>query len=438
MILVNSTVAALPVPRPSACPGLYRIVPARDGGICRIRLACGQLTARQALALAALAEQHASGLIELTNRSNLQLRGVRAGEEEALIRGLLAAGLGPEQPEADDVRNLLVSPAMDLDPASETALAPLARAILAHLQAEPAFHALSPKFALQLDGGEQIALLSHPHDLWLSLLPGGTRLAFGLAGTPEDPPLASLALDQVLPLLDALLKLFLEQARDGQQRMRQLLETLPVTEFIRQLQQRLDFPLGEAPAQWSRQASSLPPLGLLAQKQPGQQMLGLMPVLGRLTSLQLRSLARLAECFGRGQLRCTPWQGLLLPDIPEDQGQALLLQTIQLELLTDLQEPLARLVACSGSAGCRKGLADTKTDALRLARLLRQSPARPQVHLSGCERSCAVAHRMPYTLLARPGGRYQLYLGSVRPDGQGQLLADALTPDDAARRLGAV
>ncbi|EGH19379.1 precorrin-3B synthase, partial [Pseudomonas savastanoi pv. glycinea str. race 4] len=30
-------------------------------------------------------------------------------------------------------------------------------------------------------------------------------------------------------------------------------------------------------------------------------------------------------------------------------------------------QPLAQMVACTGSAGCVKGLADTKADALQLA-----------------------------------------------------------------------
>jgi precorrin-3B synthase len=35
--------------RPSACPGLLRIVPALDGGICRIKLAGGVISADQAV-----------------------------------------------------------------------------------------------------------------------------------------------------------------------------------------------------------------------------------------------------------------------------------------------------------------------------------------------------------------------------------------------------
>lgn len=87
------------VPRPSPCPGLLRIVQALDGGICRIKLDAGRLDAAQARAVAAAARDCASGVIEATNRSNLQLRGVRRGEEERLVRRLLDAasvpGMGP-------------------------------------------------------------------------------------------------------------------------------------------------------------------------------------------------------------------------------------------------------------------------------------------------------------------------------------------------------
>ncbi|MEG1456771.1 MAG: precorrin-3B synthase, partial [Comamonas sp.] len=44
-------------PRPSACPGLWRIVSALDGGICRIKLPGGLLLADQADAVAAAAER---------------------------------------------------------------------------------------------------------------------------------------------------------------------------------------------------------------------------------------------------------------------------------------------------------------------------------------------------------------------------------------------
>jgi sulfite reductase beta subunit-like hemoprotein len=100
--------------RPSACPGLLRIVQALDGGICRIKLNGGSISADQADAVAEAAEQFAGGAIEATNRANLQIRGI-GQQSAALIDRLLAAGLGPRTAAGDDVRNLMLSPAAGID-----------------------------------------------------------------------------------------------------------------------------------------------------------------------------------------------------------------------------------------------------------------------------------------------------------------------------------
>jgi precorrin-3B synthase len=105
-------------------------------------------------------------------------------------------------------------------------------------------------------------------------------------------------------------------------------------------------------------------------------------------------------------------------------------------LLLDARAPLARTLACSGATGCAKAAADTKADALRLATHL--GPHRPaQVHLCGCPRSCAAAHIAPYTLLAQPGGRYDLYRREQGQAGFGRLLATSLDIDQAGEQLAA-
>src|SRR5208282_2223100 len=136
----------------SACPGLFRIVPARDGGICRVKLPLGQLSAEQARAVAAAARQFGSGVIEATNRANLQLRGIPPANEAALIAALLAAGLGATPPGADDIRNVMVSPTAGIDALQDLDVRPLARGLLARLQADEACHALSAKFSFLVDG----------------------------------------------------------------------------------------------------------------------------------------------------------------------------------------------------------------------------------------------------------------------------------------------
>jgi precorrin-3B synthase len=93
---------------------LWRVVAARDGGICRIKLPGGLLLADQAEAVADAAERFAGGVIEATNRGNLQIRGI-GNDHRGLVEYLLAAGLGPREAAGDDVRNLMLSPLAGLD-----------------------------------------------------------------------------------------------------------------------------------------------------------------------------------------------------------------------------------------------------------------------------------------------------------------------------------
>ncbi|WP_081737529.1 MULTISPECIES: precorrin-3B synthase [Pseudomonas] len=412
------------VPRPSACPGLLRIVPARDGGLCRVKLPGGRLTAAQARAIAAASARWASGVLELTNRANLQLRGVRADGAAALVAELQAAGLGPADPAADDVRNLLLSPSAGRDPQQLRDVRPLAAELLALLEGDRRLHGLSAKFALQLDGGEALARLDHPHDVWLSARAEGYVL--GLAGTPLDIPVGLIAPGQEVATVARLLHRFLDLAGPEQHRMRQLLAQRTLAELLAELDLLPVPPSLRAPADAALR------LGSHQQRQAGLHWIGAQPALGRLPAKSLATVADLAEHHGNGDLHLTPWQGLLLPDVPVDQAPELLAALAALELTTDPAAPLGRLVACTGSQGCAKGQADTKGDALRLAE---QLPADVEVHLSGCPRSCALAGQAPHTLLAVALGRYDLFVRDATQPGPGRRRATHLSLDEAAAWL---
>lgn len=417
--------------RPSACPGLLRIVPALDGGICRVKLPGGVLRSTQARAIAEAALHKASGVLELTNRSNLQIRGVLPGQEAPLIDALLAAGLGPRVAAADDVRNLMLSPAAGLDPQARMDVRPQASQLLDLLQDTPALHALSPKFALQLDGGEALAMREHPHDLWLAA-EDEQHLLLGLAGCPGDTPLVRIEASQALDVVRELLLLFLERATPEQSRMRHLLAQITPSELLQQLQARLAFPL--QPAANPRQPAVVhqsAPAGIYPQAQNGLCMVVAGAQLGRLHAEQLLTLAELSERLGDSELHLTPWQGVLLGNVAKERAEELLAALSELGLLTHLDEPLLGLVACTGSAACARGLADSKQHALHLAERLRESSARPQVHLSACPRSCASARVQPYTLLASTPDHYQLYQRTPTAPGFGRLLVPAMTIDEA-------
>lgn len=425
--------------RPSACPGLLRIVPALDGGICRIKLAGGVISVAQARAVAQAAERYASGVIEATNRGNLQIRGIGA-DHVGLIATLLDAGLGPSNPASDDVRNLMLSPTAGVDPQQLVDARPLARQILDSLENHPGFHDLSPKFALSLDGGEGLVMLEHPHDLWLSAMQveGQTLLAFGLAGCPaHDSPMGAVPLDRAHELVIAALERFLAVARPEQTRMRHLLADMTTAAFLQGLPQRVkDSLLGDQKiTTWHRQPIEADGhLGLYPQAEKGWVSVGAAVPLGRLTPSMLSHAAHVAQQHGDGTLTMTPWQSLMLRNVALADAEQALAGLQEAGLIVNADQPLAQMIACTGSAACVKGLADTKADALTLAALLQSGHS---VHLSGCGRSCAAAHVAPVTLLAVSDGRYDLYFRHADEPGFGELRGRDLTIEAVGARLNA-
>ncbi|MEU9790306.1 nitrite reductase [Streptomyces sparsogenes] len=127
--------------------------------------------------------------------------------------------------------------------------------------------------------------------------------------------------------------------------------------------------------------------------------------LGRLTAARWRLLAELASRGGSGELRVTPWRGVVLPGFSPYGGRAALRELADAGLVTTPHSPWLGVTACTGRPGCAKSLADVRADAERaVARGAgasdddypgRSPGRRPPVHFSGCERRCG-----------HPGGRW--------------------------------
>lgn len=422
--------------RRNACPGLSRMVMAKDGAIARIKLRLGRLSADQARSIAAIAERSDAGAIELSIRSNIQLRGIAPEHWDNVVSALHDAGLGAENSGADDIRNVMVSPTAGIDRGQIADVTELASSALDTLQANEAFYALSPKFSLQIDGGEDCAMVSHPGDIWLSAMDRKTY-AFGLASSPDKPALGTIDARHALPFTEALLHRFLQQGSFA--RMKHLFETISPSQFLADLERELTFPILSANG-WKRKApTAFSHLGANRQRD-GSTYIGTMPLMGRLTPRQLSALADLSESV-KGELRLTPWQGVILPYVNETRVIDLTQKLRSLGLEMTAEAPHARLRACSGSSGCASALADTQTDGGKLA--TRLSPGTSSVHITGCAKSCAALAPLPHTLLARSAGRYDLYRQEPFPqDGAGpsrfgRLLATDITVDEAAHFLNA-
>jgi precorrin-3B synthase len=177
-------------PALDACPGVLILHPARDGLVARIRLPGGYASAARWRALADLSRDFGDGCVDATARGNVQLRGLRAADAEALAARAAAAGLMPSA-EHDRARNLTASPLAGLG--GRPPLRALVDALDAALLAAPEFAALPGRFLFALDDGTGGASLASC-DVGLSYV-ASPALAGPAAGSPVSggPAPAALA-----------------------------------------------------------------------------------------------------------------------------------------------------------------------------------------------------------------------------------------------------
>jgi precorrin-3B synthase len=140
------------------CPSVLRPMPLDDGLMVRIRVPGGALTAAQAEGLADVAARFGAGFIEVTNRANLQLRGLTEAEHVALVPELDALGLAEIDRTPSGRVNITQSPFRDGRAADIAAR-------LAEGLSAVEFKALPQKFGYVIDTGPDRVLAEVPGDV---------------------------------------------------------------------------------------------------------------------------------------------------------------------------------------------------------------------------------------------------------------------------------
>ncbi len=95
------------------CPSAHRPMQSGDGLLVRVQPRLAWLSADDLLLICDLSERFGNGVIDLTSRANLQLRGVGTDDHAPLLQALIGAGLVAADPRAE--RPITVAPAVTRD-----------------------------------------------------------------------------------------------------------------------------------------------------------------------------------------------------------------------------------------------------------------------------------------------------------------------------------
>ena len=388
---MSSAAAAAPTrARVDACPGALQTHPAADGGLARVRVPGGLLSAGQLGVLARAARDLGDGHLELTSRGNLQLRALAAGAEAELGRRLAAAGLLPS-PTHERVRNVLASTLSGRAAGGHLDVRPWVSALDAGLCADPVLAPLPGRFLATLDDGRgDVAGLGGDVGL-LTLSPAEVALTLGGAdsGLRAGP-------DDAVPLALAATRAFLAE-RDAQGSAAWRLTELddgPARVATRLEGQSRDF----GPVVTVPRAPDVGPVGAVTQHDGRTALIGVLP-LGRLGADQAELLAGLAS-----EVQLTPWRGVVVPDLDEDAVDDATVDLHRSGMVFDEASPWLQVTACAGRPGCAKSLADVRADATTavVTRTLPAGGARQ--HWAGCERRCGRPQGGVVDVVATPTG----------------------------------
>jgi ferredoxin-nitrite reductase len=373
-----------------------------------MRIPGGILNAQQCWTIADLADQYSTGCLQVTNRANLQIREVHSEIPPEVWNRLQELGIASRRVEVDPIRNIMASPTAGIDRQQLLDTRPLVKAWDDYLQTHPELSELSPKFSIGLDGGESVSIRDLRNDILLAAgRAAKSEIVFRLHLNSDTGILIQES--QCISVLAALASAYLEYTKnqpriDGKKpRLRHLLADWGAESYVERIERNLPFVLQRTLIDSSAKAiEQSRHLGIHPQRQPDFSYMGIALPLGRLESKQLRNLANLAQNLASGTLRLTPWQNLLISDIPNSQLFEIKQQIADLGLHSSATRLDSCLVACAGSSGCASAATDTQSHALAMARDLAQKLTIDlpiNIHFSGCQKSCAQHRPIDITLV---------------------------------------
>jgi len=376
----------------------------------RIRMANGIVTAAQARLLGRITKESGRNVADVTTRQQVQLRWVTVEGVPEVIARLEAAGLSSLQTGMDNIRGIVGCPATGLAPTELLDTAPVAAAFQRIFLGNKAFSNLPRKFNVTITGCLEHCTGGETQDI--SMTPAvatfdgeevaGFNVAVGGKQGSGGPRFAT-ALDafvtpgEAAEICAAIALIFRDYGpREARSRARLafLVDEWGGERFRKELETRIGRDLPPA-GRDARGTKTTDHVGIFRQRQPGLNYVGLKTPVGRVTGDQLLELARIAERYGRGELRFTPSQNVLIPHVPDALLGELTGEPLLKALPYNPTEIQRGLVSCTGTDFCNLALIDTKTRAMALARDLEQrlGATRPlTVRWSGCPASCGNHH----------------------------------------------
>jgi sulfite reductase (ferredoxin) len=371
----------------------------------RVRIDGGQLSADQLRVIGAISTEFGRDVADVTDRQNVQLHWIRIEDVPEIWRRLEDVGLSTTEACGDTPRVMLGCPLAGLLEDEVLDASDVIAETVDKYLGDRAFSNLPRKWKTSMSGcvdhctGHEINDVSFVgvvnaegeagYDLWV----GG--------GLSTNPKLAQrlgvfVRPDQVSDVWAACTSVFRDYGYRRQRnhaRVKFLMADWGPEKFRQVLQDEyLRTALPDGPAAAPAKHDQRDHVGVLRQKD-GANALGFALRTGRITGTVLTRLAGLADQYGRGRIRTTAQQKLVILDVPDASVEPLIAELDALDLQVRPSAFRRGTMACTGLEFCKLAIVETKQHAQDLYNELeKRLPGFDEpiaINVNGCPNSCA-------------------------------------------------
>ncbi len=397
--------------RRGACPGLSAPMPTGDGLLVRL-LPIGTIALSAFAGLCAAARTHGNGIVEITSRGSIQVRGLSAASAPRFAADIATLGIA-----AEDGIPIHCNALAGLDAAEFFDAAALAAELRRALAQQLLPAKLNAKVAVAIDGGGALDLAALSADIRLKAEAISSRVAFRVSIAGDESSATDLGIvapndgvETVIRLLDILAQ------RGGDARARDVLAADGVAVF------------GAALSSWSylrRETKDVD--GRDKPGHDGGEAIGRHAIRGGLyacgvglafghaDSAVLERLADAAHSAGASGLRAAPGRVLMAIGLARETAPDFVVAAAELGFIVRADDPRRSVVACAGAPICAAAHIAARAIAPVIADAAAPHIAGGQtIHISGCAKGCARSGAATLTVVGTPEGCALVANGSAR------------------------
>jgi precorrin-3B synthase len=392
--------------RRGACPGLSTPMPTGDGLLVRL-LPTGTIALDAFAALCDAAQAHGNGVIEITSRGSIQVRGLTPDSAPRFAAAVRAAAIA-----VCDGIPVLSNALAGLDPEEILDASALARDLCAALARESLSAAVSPKVSVIIDGGGSLNLDDIAADMRLRAKMSAGRAEFRISvggDGASSVEIGSVAPARGVEAAIGLLDVIAQRGRDA--RAREVLATEGPAPFRAALADGGGSCEAAPSARERRQGEAIGTHRL----RDCSLACGVGLAFGHADATSLRRLIEAARSAGASGLRAAPGRMVMVIGLTQARAAAFAASAEHLGFITRANDPRRYVIACAGAPVCAAAHIAARAMAPGIAAAAAPFLGRSfTIHVSGCAKGCAHPRPAALTVVGTPEGCALIHDGSPR------------------------